>query len=97
MSGQGEAVVAMEKPTAMAPFGERPEETTATKHSPSRTVANDGTGTLRPESGTRGSSQTAACKDFLASPATVQVAMKVSNPRGGRHCSDSVRMHAGAR
>jgi|SRR5215469_8247020 len=97
MSAQGEAVVAMEKPTAMAQFGERPEETTATKYSPSRTVANDWTGTLRRESGTRGSSQTPACKDFLASRATVQVAMNVSNPRSGRHYNDSVRMNAGAR
>jgi hypothetical protein len=97
MSAQGEAVVAMEKPTAMARFGERPEETTATKHSPSRTVAKDWTGTLRPESGTRGSSQTAGYKDFLAPRATVQVAMKVSNQRGGRHCNDSVRRNAGAR
>ncbi len=47
MSVPGEAVVAMEKPTEMAPFGERPEEKTATKHSPSRTVANDWTGTIR--------------------------------------------------
>lgn len=47
MSAQGEAVVAMEKPTAMAPFGERPEETTATKPSSSRTVAHDWTGTIR--------------------------------------------------
>ena len=52
---------------------------------------------LRRESGTRGSSQTPACEDFLASPATVQVAMKVSNQRGGRPCNDSVRMNAGAR
>ena len=43
----------MEKPTAMAGFGERPEETTATKHSPSRTAANDWTGTLRRERGTK--------------------------------------------
>ena len=56
-----------------------------------------GQGTLRPESGTRGSSQSAACKDFLAPRATVQVVMKVSNQRGGRHCSDSVPMNAGAR
>ena len=53
-------------------------------------------GTLRPESGTRGSSPTAGYKDFLAPRATVQVAMKVSNQRGGRPCNDSVRRNAGA-
>jgi hypothetical protein len=45
----------------------------------------------------RGSSQSAAYKFFLASRATVQVAMNVSNQPGGRPCNDSARMNAGAR
>ena len=52
---------------------------------------------IRPESGARGSSQSASSKDFLATPATVRVAMSASNQRGGRHCNDSARMSAGAR
>src|ERR1051326_6195584 len=39
MPGESAAVVAMEKPAAVAAFGGRTEETTATKRPPSRTVA----------------------------------------------------------
>lgn len=96
MSGQGEAVVAMEKPTALAPFRERPEETTATKHSPSRTVAKDGTGTNQTGKRYAWVITDRSVQNFSGPRATVQVVMKVSNQRGARPCSDSVRRNAGA-
>jgi hypothetical protein len=97
LPGESEGVVAMEKPAKMAPFGERPEETTTPKHSPSRTVAINWTYTVTPKSGARGSSQKASAQKFLARPATGRVAMNASNERGGRRCNDSARMSAGAR
>jgi hypothetical protein len=98
MPGESAAVVAVEEPAAVAAFGERTEETTATKRPPSRTVALEWTCTITPENGARGSSQAESSKDFSATtPATGRVAMNASNERDGRRCNDSARMSVGAR
>ena len=98
MPAEGEAVVAMEKPAAVAAIGKRSQDTAATEYPSSRTAATVWTCTVTPERGARGSSQGASAKTFfLATRVTVRAAINASNEHGGRRCNDSARMVAGAR
>lgn len=96
MPGEGEVVVTMEKPAAVAAVCKRSQETARTKRSPSRTAATVWTCAVTPEGSARGSSQGAAAKHFLFTHVIVRVATNASNEHGGRRCNDSARMIADA-
>ena len=94
MPAEGQAMVAMEKPSTVEVLGERPQEAATTKHPSSRAAAAGWTCAITPGSRTRGSSQGASAKTFLATPAIVRAAMNGSSERGAHRCSDSARMSA---
>jgi hypothetical protein len=97
MPKEGQAVVAMEKPSTVAAVGERSAKAATTEHPSSGTLATGRTCTITAETGPRGSSQGAAAKTFSATAATVRVVMNASNEHGGPRCNDFVRMNAGVR
>lgn len=97
MPAEGEGMVAVEEPAAVAAVGERPKATATTKRATARTAALGWTCANTAETGARGSSQDAARKIFSATRAIVLAVMNAFNERGGRQCSDSARMHAGER
>jgi hypothetical protein len=93
--GEGEAVVAMEEPAAVATIRERPKETTATKRSSSRTAAASWRCIIRPQRWRAWVITRRRGQIFFRIPAIAPAATRGFNEVGARRCSDSARMSAG--
>jgi len=97
MPAEGQRVVAMEKPRAVAAIRERSQEAAGTKRSPSKTAATGWTCGITAGKRRAWVITRRIQAKFFRTPAIVQAATSVFSERGGHRCNDSAPMNAGAR